>query len=251
MSDNVAFATFETTLPSRGRYYGDRLLGGVVKMRVITVKEEKILAGAKNRMSAADRILERCLVECPIPIKDMLLTDKFYLLLYLRSISYGTEYSFQIQCPACGTKYQHTVELVKGLQLRMASDEDGEPFDVKLESGKVLSLRFLRSSDEEEILRYVEQINRKQQKNVEDEDPSYEYRLSKHISAIDGKALNALEALAFVETLTGKDSLIIRRAIAQQESGVSMGISARCPACTYTHDTVLPMTSDFFPAGAA
>jgi len=239
-------------VPSRGKFYGGLLPDGMITLRVITVKEEKIMAGAKNRMTAMDRILERCMVKCPIPLKDLLITDKFYLLLSLRSISYGSDYQYEIPCAACGIKFKQTVELVKGLQVTMASDDDTEPFDVLLPvTKKTVSLRFLRGTDEADILKYVEQLGRNQTGMAEDEDPSYEFRLSKHITAIDGKELDSLQRLHFVEKLTGKDSLEMRRAIGKRETGASMGVSTRCPACGHTSDILLPITSDFFPAGVS
>ena len=98
----------DVILPSRGRFYGDRLPDGKVTIRPMTVKEEKLLAGGGNKLSLADKVLERCMISNTMPLKDMILTDKFFLLLNLRAISYGPEYTFELRC-GCEFKFKKTI----------------------------------------------------------------------------------------------------------------------------------------------
>jgi hypothetical protein len=212
------------------------------------VKEEKLLAGGGNKLSLADKVLERCMIGNTLPLKDMILTDKFFLLLNLRSISYGPDYTFTITC-GCSFEFKKTITLPDGLQLKVATDKDKEPFDIVLpRCKKTVSLKFLRGSDEAEIESYIKGLP----SGVQIEgDPSYEFRLSRFIAKIDGKEVDMLEKLHFCENLIGADSLAIRRAIAENETGPIMTIKAQCPQCRNELTTYLPLTNEFFPAGNA
>lgn len=122
----------EVTVPSKGKFYGDALPDGKVVIKPISVMEEKYLVSARNRLATADKILERCITSKCIPLSQMLMTDKFYLLLNLRAITYGTAYSFSLVCKSCEAEFKHSIELPDGLVVRSATDASTEPFEVKL-----------------------------------------------------------------------------------------------------------------------
>ena len=184
MSDTDKTNPFEkeVTLPSRGKFYGGKLPGGSVTLRPIKVAEEKLLAGSGNKMALADKVLQRCILSPCIPLRDMILTDKFYLLLVLRNISYGPEYQFQVKCSTCSTQFKRSITLPEGLGLKMAVDTDMEPFDVTLpQSAKVVSLRFMRGSDEEETEAFIKGLPAAKS---DEGDPAYEFKLSRYIVRI-------------------------------------------------------------------
>jgi len=237
----------EVVLPSKGMFYGDKLPGGKITIRPIKVSEEKLIAGGGNRLQLADKVLQKCIESQCLPVNELLLTDKFYLLLCLRSISYGPEYSFKIKCASCDMEFVHSITLPEGLCLKSATKNDVEPFDVKLPvCGKTVSLRFLRGTDEEEIENYVKQLP---SQKSDDGDSSYAFRLSRFISKIDGQDTGVLEKLSFCEELIGMDSLAIRKGVAQHETGPVMTIKAKCPSCRAEIQTDLPFTNEFFPSG--
>lgn len=234
-------------LPSRGRFYEPgQLPEGIVRLRPITVKQEKLLAGARDPMAAADKVLAQCLVDCPIAPKDMLNTDRFYLILQLRAMSYGTDYEFKLSCPACSNSYTHKISLPADLKERVADESDTEPFEITLpRCGKKVALRFMRGTDLESVIKYVNQL-RPDQRNPENGDPAYEYKLAIQIAAIDGVKMGMIDKLQFVGTLLGADSFAIRNAIAERETGAFMNIAVSCPACGNRSETLLPLTNDFF-----
>jgi len=239
----------DVELPSLGKFYDGRLPEGKVTIRPIKVSEEKLLAGGGSRMKLVDKVLERCMLTKTLPLRDMLISDKFWLMLNLRSISYGGDYMFMLKCNNCSMEFRHSITLPTGLQLKRATDSDKEPFDVKLPiANKTVSLRFLRGVDEEEIERYLKQLPR----NATDEgDPAYVYRLSRFIVKVDGKELDPLEKMNFCDGLIGQDSLAIRRAIAENETGPILTIRTQCPGCKADVETSLPLTNEFFPASVA
>lgn len=239
----------EVELPSKGMFYGEALVGGKVTLRPVTVQEEKLLAGKGDKMEMAYKVLQKCICsECP-PLDSLLMTDTFFLLLNLRAISYGAEYGFQIQCPGCDTKFKHSITLPEGLQLKVAEQGDVEPFDIELPLSKqTVSLRFLRGSDEKEIDSFL--LNMPNAGNQEG-DASYIFRLSRFIAKINGEEVDAVNKMDFCSKLIGKDSLAIREAIAEHETGPILSVHAKCPSCQLEVRTVLPLTSEFFPASVA
>ena len=242
-----SFAT-EVNLPSKGKFYENGTPSRVT-LRPITVKEEKLLMGKGNRMALADKILAKCITSECIPLKNLLMTDKFFLLLNLRAVSYGPEYSFSMKCSDCDFEFRHTIALPEGLQLKVASKDDTEPFDVKLPvCGKTASLRFLRGYDEEEIENYIRTLP---DAGAEEGDPGYVFRMGRFIAKIDDKEIDVLEKLSFCENLTGRDSLAIRQAIAKHETGAILSIKTKCPSCQAEIRSTLPLTSEFFPSGVA
>ena len=242
--------TFQTevTLPSKGKFYGNKwsptpLPGGHIVLRPITVQEEKLLVSTKDRSNKHDVILAKCMVT-PFPVSELLITDKYFLILSLRSLSYGADYFFKLKCPSCQKAIAHKVTLPQGLLLKEACETDVEPFEVALPScGKKVIVRFLRSADEDEVERYVSQMI-----ETEEGDTAYSYRLARQLVAIDGEELDALAKLNFFESLIGKDSQAIRQALQERETGLDLTLHVSCKACRYEFDTLVPFNNEFFPA---
>ena len=239
-------------LPSRGFFYEGRLPGGEVVLNPITTQEEKILLSPSgDRELLLDTVLERCVnLGSEMPYSSLLVADKFFLLLQLRAISYGPQYSFSLRCGSCHTEDHVTLVMPDDVQLRVLTENDHEPFEVTLPvSKKVLGLRLLRVRDEQEIARYARQ-KAFTRRAAEPGDPAYTYRLAQHIVTIDGEATGVVSALAFCETMVGQDSLVIRDAIEDNDCVADLVLTHACSRCGDTHDEVMPLTADFFRPGA-
>jgi hypothetical protein len=121
--------------------------------------------------------------------------------------------------------------------------EDKEPFEVTLPvCGKKLELRLLRVKDEDEVQRFVSQRAGAES----DGDPSYTYRLSRFIVSIDGKKVSALEALAFVESMVGGDSLVMRQTVEKNDCGADLTLELSCVRCGESWREIMPFTTEFF-----
>jgi len=240
----------EVILPSKGMFYKGALPEGKVRIRPVSVQEEKLLAGnSGNRLELADKVLQRCIVsKCP-PLSDLLMTDKFYLLLVLRSLSYGATYGFTLSCGNCKFEFSHSIQLPEGLQLKVATEGDVEPFEVELPlCKKKVSLRFLRGTDEQEIENFVKTLP---DAGKEEGDPGYAFRLSRFIDKIEGKEVDPIDKLQFCEKLIGMDSQKIRKTVVEKESGPILTVSAKCPNCQTLIRSLLPLTNEFFPSPTA
>jgi hypothetical protein len=226
----------------------------------MTAKEEKLLAGGArgNGVSIIDSIIKSCMPNLPITVDELLTNDKYFILLVLRAQSYGSEYKFGVKCGNCDKKFTHEVNLGftteeefagefeedNSFYVKTLSDDTEEPFTVKLpSSGDTIKFRLLRGRDEKQIQRFAENLAAKGR--VEG-DPSYIYRLSKHIVSIEDKELDSFAVQAYVENMIGRDSIALRDAIEAADCGVDTTVKATCVFCDEQTEFALPMTAEFF-----
>jgi len=236
----------ECELPSRGLLYGEALPDGKVLISPMTTADEKLLAGGTgDRVALIDTLLERKLVPCGVPYDDFLVGDKIYMLLFLRSITYGTDYTFKVKCKGCNNFSAVTIQVPDGFHVKRLTEGDVEPFEVELPfSKRKVSLRLMRVRDEKEVQRYLKRNSGKLSK--EQGDPTYILRLSKHIVAIDGKDVSPVDALSFCEEMHGGDSVTIANTIDEHDPGVDLRIEQNCSICGFSSEEIMPFTNEFF-----
>ena len=188
---------YTAELPSRGFRYGGQIPGGKVKLRLMTTKEERLLTSKKRDVSILEKLMQACLVDCPVPIEKLYGPDRMYLLLVIRNINFRPEYALQFKCQNCGFTFEYKLQVPDDLQMRVLTKDDHETFEVSLPfCKKKVTLKLLTGEDEAEIRKYADQAYRN---TTDPGDPAYFYRLARHIIAIDGKDTPILEALELVE----------------------------------------------------
>lgn len=233
-------------MPYRGEDGTDRMPRGKVVISSMTAAEEKIMAHKGQAATDKTNILftRSCDLGAVSP-NELIVSDRFYLLIKLRSLSYGNKYGVQIVCDECSTQFRHEVDLERDLALRTADDEWAEPFSVDLPAtNRTLTFRLLRGSDEQAI---AQQVKRKHQKNIADPgNPSYTLMLSKHIVTIDGDEVRGPAALKFVEAMPVMDRTALTDEITAQTPGFDPELEFECPSCGFTNEAVLPMSAEFF-----
>jgi hypothetical protein len=239
----------DVTLPSRGQLYGGILPGGVVPIRKLTVGEEIILQSSVSGHALVSKLLSAC---CKFPAgfnhESLLVTDRVALLLALRTHSFGPKYVFTYRCTSCGARGQHACDTRTDLQAKVADDNNPlvEPLEVKLEdSASVVAVRYLRGKDENALAANARQ-RAESGKDEEDDDGGVVGRLAAHIISVDGKEMGVLDKERFVRSLTSNDAHLIRYAIQDSETGVSLSLETTCKKCKSINDLVLPFHGDFF-----
>lgn len=239
----------EITLPSRGVYYGDEVPDGVVAIEPLGTREEKLLASAKQGMAVLDRIFDNC-VSCPIPHKNLLVGDRLYLLLQLRSISYGKDYYFNYRCPGCRQRTEGKVDL-DALEIRTVSPDvapGSEPtFDVTLPlRGDTLTIRLMTGADEDKVTQYIRQLSKKAP-GLDASAQEHVYRLARRVVQLNGDPLGIREALEYVEGIKGKDSLEISYAADEHDVGPVTEVEPTCQLCGYDAPPFpMPLSGEFF-----
>ena len=231
-------------LPSRGYLYDGKMPDGWVDIRPMTTREESLLVSPKgDRYVLLNKVLDACLLTKDVPMADLVSGDRLYLLFAIRQLTYGGSYSVQLACRSCQGPVRLTLEFPKDLSLRALEPTDREPFEVQLPvSGHKVGLRLLRTKDETEILRYASRPSALSSEG----DPSYIYRLARHIATIDGAVVDPTAAMALVERLAGRDSLAIRLAVEQHDCGPDLMLDTVCSRCGSQVKEMMPLTEEFF-----
>lgn len=236
-------------LPSRGLL--DERTPEEVTIRAITTQEEKFIYGssAKNVFS---RVIESCVVSPEnFEVSNLVAQDETYLLIKLRTHTYGSDYNIQYKCPHCGETSNYLVDL-DSLECNYLSDDFHEPIVAKLPtSGDVVSLRLLRGYDSKEIELDAKRMASKTRANVKELE--YLYRLAKFVVAIEGEDgemidLTKSEARDYVSDLSSNDSGFIYWTIGSQTNlfGIDPIFNETCPSCGEDVEIPVVINSEFF-----
>ena len=231
-------------LPSKGLYYDQTVVkDGVVELVPLSAREEKLIAGMRGNAvdEVIDTVLKRCLLT-KIDPDDLLLSDRFYLLLVLRANSYGDAYNVSLECPYCGTSAKYVARIPKELTINYADPNNN--FVIELPTSKLLvKYRYLTGKDQKEIKSYVE--TRKKQ-NVFEGDPAYIYTIAKHIVSVNNKTANMFTLVNLLEQLPAMDVAYFKDIYEESTPGVLTGITKTCVSCSREIETDLPITAEFF-----
>ena len=249
-------------LPSKGILYEGKVPDGKVKCYLWDTDIEEIFSsGFGTSSSLITEVLDRCL-ELPFKSTELLVGDRYYAFMALRSESYGGEYTFPFQCTNCSFKFKKTIDIMTDLSTVILPDGSKEPFDVKLpDSGVTVQYRLLRGFDEEDIDEYTERFFQKKAdkgaklgqgarvlnvggKRKKQQNPIYKYRMAKHIIGVDGSVYDSDQSLDFIKELVGLDSLTLRRSINEIDPRLDIRIEIECPRCDFTNESILPFSSD-------
>ena len=234
----------QVQLPSRGLLYGDVLPDGVVNVRPMTMKEEKLLATPRlvRTGKAIDMIFESCVRE-NLEASKLLSVDRTFLLIWLRGISYGNEYDVQIKCPSCGSSFPETVDLSE-LPINYAPDGIAEPFsDVFPRCGQKFLYRLSRGEDEAAVNRHRERMARSYgDEGIDDTIIVRDRMLVESIAGFSEKA----DIESILENLSMEDATYLRQLFRDTGFGVDTSLPMVCAFCQHDFDVELPIDANFF-----
>jgi len=235
---------FRVLLPSRGLLYGDKLPNGVLELTPLTLADEaKLYDQGTQALDKIDNII-RAHIKSPIEPDELLIADRFFVLLVLRIRSHGGTYKINGKCQFCHQQFQHDINVAKEIETYYLEDGFTEPFEYMLPVGrKRLQLRFLRGSDERDVARTA---RRMKLKSTDAGDPSFVERLKAMIVAVDGQELTPTAKDNFVRNIDLGDSAQLQEFIDDQECGPDLKLFIPCAACGADNEMAMPFTADFF-----
>ena len=253
-------------LPSKGRYYNDGIIpheNGVIEVYLLGPREEKILASKvrSDFEGAMDAIIESVVVRDPgerLRPERMLVGDRLALLFLLRSASFGSEYGFNFQCPACRHKDRYTVSAPDDFLLNHPPDWVKEPFSITLPRNNAeVVFRMLRGEDERRVRSYVEKISKKRMKGIplrleEENDPALTFRQALRIISINGEDLSDMgsipKKMSFLENrATGMDGAVLQQCFEDFDCGYDMTTDITCNSCGHVEmEVAIPPSKEFF-----
>jgi hypothetical protein len=237
-------------LPSNGVVYPveDALHGlETVEIRAMTAREEDILTSRAliKKGTVISHLLESCLVDKQIKADNMLVGDRNAIMTALRVTGYGSDYSVEVDCPACSERSKQTFDLTSLKIDRLSINpvaEGANLFEFTLPmTNKLVRFKFLTGKDEQEIL----QTTDRQRKTGQQGENLITSRLKHAIVAIEG--INDRTKIGlFIRNMPAKDSLALRRHIDDSEPGIDMTSWMTCPHCLDGSEVRLPMGASFF-----
>lgn len=238
---------FQVPLPSKGVLYGGAYASGFVAVRPMRTKEESLLYSPGDTLGHLNKIINNCVVKHEIPPEELTINDRFAILLYLRTFSYGSDYDLPFRCANCGRQTKITINIAEELEMKQMQDGVEEPFEVDLPScGDYIHFRILRGKDEEHIARRVKKFN---MQSIDESDPSNIYRLALALLGINGVEITSFDKkVEYVENLLPIDSNEFRLAMEEVDGKIDTTIVRDCPACGYTNEFMMPFTAEFFRA---
>ena len=239
-------------LPSNGQFYpeGHPLHGqDSVEIRYMTAKEEDILTSKAlvTKGLVLDRLLSSILVDKSIAVDDMLIGDKNAVLIAARITGYGNNYEVQVQCPDCGTKFNHSFDLATLQTNEKAELEDigvtfsGGLFHFTLPKTNVtVGVRPLTGHDEKALAK-IEQ--KKKKYNLPES--TLTDMLKTLVVTADGTSDKALIG-QFIDIMPAVDSKHLRNTYSMIVPDVDMKQEIACTACGSVSELEVPLTGEFF-----
>ena len=236
--------TDEITLPS----------GMVGVIREMKVREEEIFSDRKLARSGGqtDALLRACWTELtesgPYDFDDVvdwsqtLQADRFFVLLKVRALTYGTDYAFEVSCKnaTCREKFEWQIDLdelpvqkLTGERLRCF--ESGNRFETILPSAeRHVVFRLAVGADEKKLV----QLKRR------GGSASLAQALALRIHEIDGVERHGL--VSFIRELSLADADHLDDAFDEADFGITTEIEVECPHCLEVREIDLPFDLSFF-----
>jgi hypothetical protein len=231
--------------------------GGVhrrVVLRKMTGREEAILADrkyARNGGKLVTELLHSCIVGIDGleangrgVVAGMYSADRNYLLLRLRSITFGPELEATYTCPGCGESVSVLEDLDELPVSVVPEGEEQRDVSVELEDGYVdregqvhtaLTLRLPTGADEEAVAPQMRD-NASLGKNA---------LLARCAKSLGELPTHRLEALGprIMSDLTMTDRRLIDRALNEAAPGVDLVRQIECPRCAKTFSATLDLSN--------
>lgn len=226
------------------------------EIRGLKGKEGKLLADRASARSGVtfDRILAGCWLSTldpgiyaleegqPLDWSKVLVADRFYALLQIRSLTFGDEYAFQVQCESAGCRERFEWELnLKDLPVRALSEaaraafRDGNRLETELpRDGRKVWFRLMTGADE---VRAATALRTGR-------DGALLTALAMRIVEIDG--VKAEDKRRFLEDMELADAAALLDRFDEADGGVETSIEVECPSCGAVQDLQLPFERGFF-----
>jgi len=207
-------------LPSKGLFYSHGI--SEVNIEYMTSKDEDLLTTPSLIESGTvlDLLLKRKIKTQGIIVEDLLAGDRNALILFLRTSSYGSDYTVQVSDPRTGIPFQTKVDLLKlrYKEITELPDERGH-FKVELPMRKkVATLRLLSSGEDHKIFKRAQAY---MEASGEEFSQYSTLRLKASVIAI-GEKTDRSYIDRFIDAMPALDAFTIRRKLLDVMPDVDM-----------------------------
>jgi hypothetical protein len=258
-------------LPSQGLYYEGRLPDGWIEVRPFGLDVDKILATARLAQTgqSIEWVYKNCVrfPDATFNALDLLVGDRSFLLFYLRGITHGNNYEFQLTCnnEECQKQSLQTYDLNQLAENIKSPKVQKEPLRIHLpylseitKKDMWVEVRFMRGRDIEVILRkqkFTEKLKGAKVRSVRtgdiigrneiNLDTTIEENLNLLILNVNGVS-DKTKIQKIIAKFHSRDSSTIRETLQDAEPGIDLRIIVKCPDCNNEMKISLPVTESFF-----
>jgi hypothetical protein len=245
-------AAIPVELPSHGFLYKGMkadadIKKGIINVRPLTLREEKILTTQRlvQQGRALDMILENC-IKSDVDPMNLLSSDRMYILFYLRGMSYGLEYDFNVRCYRCGADFTQKINIDKlPIKEWKTQEEAEEPWEMVLPvSGCKVVSHYMRGYEENALVEQTQEI-----KSFEEADDDIGISMGMLIEEVydaDGNKLSEQDKIDFIENMIAGDTGAWREENNERDCGIKTLKNIKCPRCTSTLEFNVPLDRNFF-----
>ncbi len=225
------------------------------EIRGLKGKEGKLLAdrNAARLGSTFEKLLAGCWMQtvdagiyetasAALDWSRVLVADRFYALLQIRSLTFGDEYAFSMQCrhASCREKFEWELNLSQ-LPVRTLSEEakvsfkNGNRFEAKLPNdGRRVWFKLMTGADEAKASQALKNSR----------DGALLTALSLRIVEIENVAEK--DRRAFLDDMEMADAAALLDTFDSVDGGVETTLDVECPHCLGLQEVELPFEKGFF-----
>lgn len=240
-------------LPSRGILYNNsELKSGFLNIRPWLTNEEKLIDrfNKGNFYSILKRLISNSVTE-KINVDELTLGDFFFLIYWIRSISYGHTYNADIVCPECGKSVSVVIDLSKYDVTYL--EDCKEPMTLIMpRSGIEIKFRLPRVAD---LIEASESTLSGSKKFGVTISPDL-YKTAKCVEemVLPNEEKTLLTQKEDFDIMLGKiwpkipayDLVVIREVMSKYDHGYITNASTRCPECEATFEQAPLLSFEFF-----
>jgi len=234
-------------LPSGGKIYGKEspLYQGKIEIKYMTAKEEDILTSQNliKKGAVLEKLLDSLIMTPGVSSNDLVMGDKNAIMIAVRILAYGPEYTAEVTHPETGEKLSQTFNLadcpfkILPKDVKYTSNE----FDFELPVSKAkLKWKLLTGIDDERI---NAELNAK--KKLGSLQTSGVTTRLKHLITEWNGISDKTELSELIDNMLSKDSLAFRNEITRISPDVEMKMDVEFPEGG-TVEVDIPMTVGFF-----
>jgi hypothetical protein len=229
--------------------------GKVVKIKPITTGQMKSILQYEGDEdpSVVDRILDDIINGCVITegfnVDDLTLQDRFDLLIGIRKVSKGSEYTFNIKCPVCSIESIQIVDLDK---LEVTPYSKNIDRKIKINPKLTIHLDYIRRGHQKQSIELVEKMGKltDNQKMSEVATYMYAFGMTKFETNVgEIKDISIEHRKEFLDNLGAESYEPINGWYEKNNYGIKFKHEIVCKAgskCTFRKEEDIPITGFFF-----
>ena len=244
MTEALYTKTFKLPSANSKLYPNNPELKGDITIRMMTMGDEKKIYGSYT-YEAINNLIKSCVVEPANFDVDILIpSDRYFVLIQLRMLSYGEEYHSMGKCLNC--KHEGLFKMsIADVPIIEAPAELEEIVEITLKSKPVkVGLKILNEKD---IDSYREEGKiMAEAQNLPLSEVLFILRLEKLIATIDGNIPTAAEKQRLLKELTPRDRAYIDYSLAKNNYGFVTFAKTTCPKCGKEVEVNFGITEEFF-----